>query len=196
MARGDVPSRGRVAAPAVARRAGGRGASVCARPVYRTYIGEEGVDPPDAEVLREAGVEWVADGPEDFVRRWQQTTPVMAKGVEDTAFYRYGRLLALNDVGGDPGGSGSASTASHEANRERAEHWPLAMTTLQTHDTKRSADVRARLRRSRGWLTSSWRWPRPCFLLLRTGTRVVLPADGGGGAGGGGPVARVRREIT
>jgi (1->4)-alpha-D-glucan 1-alpha-D-glucosylmutase len=117
-------------------------ASLCALPVYRTY-GRTG---EDLEVLREAGVEWVADGPDDFFRRWQQTTPpVMAKGVEDTAFYRYAGLLALNDVGGDPGRFGIGVERFHEANRERAEHWPLAMTTLQTHDTKRSADVRARL---------------------------------------------------
>ena len=120
--------------------------SVCALPVYRTYIAERGPSDEDLAVLREAGVGWVADGPEDFVRRWQQTTPpVMAKGVEDTAFYRYGRLLALNDVGGDPGRFGISVARFHEANALRAEHWPLAMTTLQTHDAKRSADVRARI---------------------------------------------------
>ncbi|MFL5846665.1 MAG: alpha-amylase family glycosyl hydrolase [Solirubrobacteraceae bacterium] len=121
-------------------------ASVAALAVYRTYIGEDGPLAEDLEVLREAGVEWVADGPRDFVVRWQQTTPpVMAKGVEDTAFYRYGRLLALNDVGGDPGRFGISVDRFHEANTKRAADWPLAMTTLQTHDTKRSADVRARL---------------------------------------------------
>jgi len=121
-------------------------ASVTALPVYRTYIGEGGTSEEDLAVLREAGVAWVADGPRDFVTRWQQTTPpVMAKGVEDTAFYRYGRLLALNDVGGDPGRFGISIDRFHRANVERAERWPLAMTTLQTHDAKRSADVRARL---------------------------------------------------
>jgi len=121
-------------------------ASLSALPVYRTYVDEGGVDPVDAQVLREAGVAWVASGPADFVRRWQQTTPpVMAKGVEDTAFYRYGRLLALNDVGGDPSRFGISVDAFHRANAARAERWPLAMTTLQTHDAKRSADVRARL---------------------------------------------------
>ena len=60
--------------------------------------------PEDREVLAEAGIEWLLDAPPEFVTRFQQTTPpVMAKGVEDTAFYRYLRLLALNDVGGDPG---------------------------------------------------------------------------------------------
>ena len=121
-------------------------ASVAALPVYRTYVDAGGASDEDGAVLREAGVEWVLDGPREFVTRWQQTTPpVMAKGVEDTAFYRYGRLLALNDVGGDPGRFGITVEAFHRANAHRAEHWPLAMTSLQTHDTKRSADVRARL---------------------------------------------------
>ena len=69
----------------------------------------------------------------------------MAKGVEDTAFYRYTRLLALNDVGGEPSRFGIGAEAFHAANAERAERWPLSMLTLQTHDTKRSADVRARM---------------------------------------------------
>ncbi len=72
-------------------------------PVYRTYIRDGEVAAEDAEILREAGIEWLPETPPEFVTRFQQTTPpVMAKGVEDTAFYRYGRLLALNDVGGDP----------------------------------------------------------------------------------------------
>ena len=121
-------------------------ASLCALPVYRTYVRGDQPSSEDLEVLREAGVEWVLDGPPEFLRRWQQTTPpVMAKGVEDTAFYRYAGLLALNDVGGDPGRFGIPVSRFHEANIERAERWPLAMTSLQTHDTKRSADVRARL---------------------------------------------------
>jgi len=120
--------------------------SLAALPVYRTYVDERGPSDEDLAVLREAGLEWIAGGPRDFVRRWQQTTPpVMAKGVEDTAFYRYGRLLALNDVGGDPGRFGISVERFHEGNVRRASDWPLAMTTLQTHDTKRSADVRARI---------------------------------------------------
>ena len=130
--------------------------AVCALPVYRTYIDRDGVSAQDAAVLREAGVEWVAGGPRDFVTRWQQTTPpVMAKGVEDTAFYRYGRLLALNDVGGDPARFGVPVTHLHEANERRAGDWPQAMLTLQTHDTKRSADVRARLA-ALTWLIDEW----------------------------------------
>jgi (1->4)-alpha-D-glucan 1-alpha-D-glucosylmutase len=85
------------------------------------------------------------DAPE-FVTRFQQTCgPVMAKGVEDTAFYRYLRLSALNEVGGDPGRFGLSVSRFHEACAQRQALWPLSMTTLSTHDTKRSEDVRARL---------------------------------------------------
>ena len=69
----------------------------------------------------------------------------MAKGVEDTAFYRYTRLLALNEVGGDPARFGVAVDDFHAANAAAQDRWPDAMTALSTHDTKRSADVRARL---------------------------------------------------
>ncbi|MBC7372990.1 MAG: malto-oligosyltrehalose synthase [Frankiales bacterium] len=91
----------------------------------------------------------LAEGPveaPEFVTRFQQTCgPVMAKGVEDTAFYRYLRLTALNEVGGDPGRFGLPLAAFHNANAARQRDWPLSMTTLSTHDTKRSEDVRARL---------------------------------------------------
>jgi (1->4)-alpha-D-glucan 1-alpha-D-glucosylmutase len=93
----------------------------------------------------------LAEGPvgphaQEFVTRFQQTCgPVMAKGVEDTAFYRYLRLTALNEVGGDPGRFGLAIEEFHAACVETAQHWPSSMTTLSTHDTKRSEDVRARL---------------------------------------------------
>ena len=82
----------------------------------------------------------------DFALQFQQLTgPAMAKGTEDTAFYRYTRLLALNEVGGDPGRFGVPVAEFHEANRQVQERWPATMTALSTHDTKRSADVRARL---------------------------------------------------
>ncbi|MGB8651923.1 MAG: malto-oligosyltrehalose synthase [Mycobacteriales bacterium] len=82
----------------------------------------------------------------EFVVRFQQTCgPVMAKGIEDTAFYRYLPLTALNEVGGDPGTWGTSVADWHEACLRRVRDWPLAMTTLSTHDTKRSEDVRARL---------------------------------------------------
>jgi (1->4)-alpha-D-glucan 1-alpha-D-glucosylmutase len=69
----------------------------------------------------------------------------MAKGVEDTAFYRYHRLVSLNEVGGDPSGFGAPLEVFHQAMAEAAERWPEGMLTLATHDTKRSGDVRARL---------------------------------------------------
>jgi (1->4)-alpha-D-glucan 1-alpha-D-glucosylmutase len=83
----------------------------------------------------------------DFAVRLQQTWgPVMAKAVEDTAFYRYHRLVALNEVGGDPVLLDDASLEALHAWSERQQaDWPMGMTTLSTHDTKRSEDVRARL---------------------------------------------------
>ena len=82
----------------------------------------------------------------EFVVRFQQTTgPVLAKGVEDTAFYRWSRLLALNEVGGDPDRFGETPGAFHAEAERLAGAWPFTMTTLSTHDTKRQEDVRARL---------------------------------------------------
>jgi len=82
----------------------------------------------------------------DFTMRFQQlTAPVAAKGIEDTAFYRYNRLVSLNEVGGDPGSFGLSVSAFHRTAEERLEKWPHAMLTTSTHDSKRSEDVRARL---------------------------------------------------
>lgn len=140
-------------------------------PVYRTYIapGEpvseadigyitEAVEAanerrPDLDAerlfrfLRDLLVQAVAGGvEEEFCARFQQLTgPVMAKGVEDTAFYVYNRLVSLNEVGGHPGHFGTTVAAFHEAMQEAAAVWPAAMLTSSTHDTKRSEDVRARL---------------------------------------------------
>ena len=88
-----------------------------------------------------------ADGSaEELVVRFQQTTgPVLAKGVEDTAFYRWSRLLTLNEVGGDPDRFGVLPEAFHVEAERLAAGWPATMTTLSTHDTKREEDVRARL---------------------------------------------------
>jgi (1->4)-alpha-D-glucan 1-alpha-D-glucosylmutase len=82
----------------------------------------------------------------EFLMRFQQfTSPVMAKGVEDTAFYCYNRLTSLNEVGSDPGKNGMSVDEFHAyCGRMQATH-PLTMTALSTHDTKRSDDVRARL---------------------------------------------------
>lgn len=82
---------------------------------------------------------------EATVRFEQATGAIMAKGVEDTAYYRYNRTIGLNEVGGDPGRFGSTLAQFHAAQQHRQQHWPESMTTLSTHDTKRSEDVRARL---------------------------------------------------
>jgi (1->4)-alpha-D-glucan 1-alpha-D-glucosylmutase len=81
-----------------------------------------------------------------FAMRFQQfTSPVMAKGLEDTAFYRYNRLVSLNDVGGDLQRFGITTAEFHAANRERLRSWPHTMLATSTHDSKRSEDVRARI---------------------------------------------------
>ncbi len=81
-----------------------------------------------------------------FIMKFQQfTSPVMAKGMEDTSAYIYNRLLSLNEVGGDPRQFGVTRTAFHRANQARAGDWPHTMLTTSTHDTKHSEDVRARL---------------------------------------------------
>ena len=125
--------------------------AVSSLPVYRTYVEPASglVTDADREALGGLPPELARillleePAPPAFVTRFQQTTPaVMAKGVEDTAFYRYGRLLALNDVGGDPSRFGIDVERFHEANAERL---PLGLLTTQTHDAKRSADVRARI---------------------------------------------------
>lgn len=82
----------------------------------------------------------------EFVLRFQQfTSPVMAKGVEDTAFYCYNRLIAMNEVGADPANNGASVADFHAYNTHMHATHPTTMTTLSTHDTKRSDDVRARL---------------------------------------------------
>ena len=75
----------------------------------------------------------------------QVSGPVMAKAAEDTAFYRYFRLLALNEVGGDPRRFGMSVAAFHHLMQDRARSWPRAMVTTATHDTKRGEDARVRL---------------------------------------------------
>jgi len=81
-----------------------------------------------------------------FAMRFQQTTgPVTAKGVEDTAFYLYNRLVSLNEVGGDPARYGESVAVFHARNQQRLERWPESMLATSTHDTKRGEDVRARI---------------------------------------------------
>ncbi len=82
----------------------------------------------------------------EFTMRFQQITgPVMAKGLEDTVFYSYNRLVSLNEVGGNPNQFGTIRKAFHGENIERLKHWPGSLTATSTHDHKRSEDVRARI---------------------------------------------------
>jgi (1->4)-alpha-D-glucan 1-alpha-D-glucosylmutase len=133
-------------------------------PVYRTYL------PPVEEADRKAlagnplsSLLLEGEAPKEFVTRFQQTTPaVMAKGVEDTAFYRYVRLLALNEVGGDPSRFGISVEDFHRGSLERARRFPRGLLITQTHDTKRSGDSRARLGALAGmadeWAAQAERW--------------------------------------
>ncbi len=98
-----------------------------------------------------------------FAMKFQQYTgPVMAKSMEDTAFYRYHSLVSLNEVGGDPRRFGFSPAAFHRANEERQRRWPHAMVTTATHDTKRGEDVRTRIdvlsERPREWAARVRRW--------------------------------------
>jgi len=107
-----------------------------------------------------------------FVLKFQQTTgPIMAKGLEDTVFYIYNRLAALNEVGGEPQQFGLSIDEFHERNLYRHRNWPSALLATSTHDTKRSEDVRARMiaisempelwRRSlQRWRLANRRWKR------------------------------------
>ena len=126
-------------------------------PVYRSYLpdGVEHLDQaltaarnrrPDLEATLEALSPMLRDPGEELAVRFQQTSgAVMAKGVEDTAYYRWTRFIALNEVGGDPARFGLALDDFHAALAHREQIAPHGMTTLSTHDTKRSGDVRARL---------------------------------------------------
>ncbi|HYR23928.1 MAG TPA: malto-oligosyltrehalose synthase [Chthoniobacterales bacterium] len=107
-----------------------------------------------------------------FVLKFQQFTgPIMAKGLEDTVFYIYNRLAALNEVGGEPQQFGLSVEAFHERNLDRHRNWPATLLATSTHDTKRSEDVRARMvaiseipelwRRSlQRWRTANRRWKK------------------------------------
>jgi (1->4)-alpha-D-glucan 1-alpha-D-glucosylmutase len=146
--------------------------SLASLPIYRTYadpgvrtspssVRESAnapeVDPADREAIDVARHRGMSDAvaerltldagaPAEFVTRFQQTTPaITAKGVEDTAFYRDVRLLALNEVGGDPGRFSLSVEDFHARCAERARRFPGNLLITQTHDTKRSGDSRARI---------------------------------------------------
>lgn len=100
-----------------------------------------------------------------FVMKFQQCSgPVMAKGVEDTAFYIYNRLVALNEVGGNPGCFGITAKEFHRLNAERLRDFPQMMLATSTHDTKRSEDVRMRIaalsEMPGAWLQAVKRWSK------------------------------------
>lgn len=144
-----------------------------ALPVYRTYVSVDGVPRRDIAIIDEAvdlamtsreveadePIQFIGrllkldfeDGADiagalDFTRRFQQTTgAVMAKAVEDTVFYRYNRLIALNEVGGEPDHYGADVSAFHEAMQIRLKDQPEGLLATSTHDTKRGEDARARL---------------------------------------------------
>jgi (1->4)-alpha-D-glucan 1-alpha-D-glucosylmutase len=131
---------------------------LCSFPVYRSYLPEgrgnlaealrlaRGARPEAADALDAIAARVLADPGGELATRLQQTSGmVMAKGVEDTAMYRYTRFVALNEVGGDPDRFGVPPAEFHAAAAARDAGWPATMTALSTHDTKRSEDVRARL---------------------------------------------------
>ena len=129
-------------------------AGLAALPVYRTYVDPETGEcsPQDAAAIARLphdvadAMRRRHDAPPEFVVRFQQTTgAVMAKGVEDTALYRHVRLLALNEVGGDPDRFGITVDEFHAASERRLHEWPRTLLAATTHDTKRSADTRARI---------------------------------------------------
>ena len=148
-------------------------ALIAALAVYRTYVDERGASDEDRRLVEAAAMEARERGeaPRDaidlleevlllrgatgeerarrlaFARRFEQVSgPATAKGVEDTALYRYAPLVSRNEVGGDPTRPlADAPALVHEANARRRARWPLALTCTNTHDTKRGADVRARV---------------------------------------------------
>jgi (1->4)-alpha-D-glucan 1-alpha-D-glucosylmutase len=160
-------------------------------PVYRTYVGASG-DPEmskqDTRLIQAAAAaardhlrclsgelfSFLAELlllrhrgklEDDFVQRFQQMTgPIMAKAVEDTAFYCYARFAGLNEVGGDPGRFGASVAAFHQSCQRRQNQWPASMAATATHDTKWGGDVRARLallsERPNEWIEAVRRWSK------------------------------------
>lgn len=137
-------------------------------PVYRTYTAGGGIEPDDRAVLEKTFAQTAEEtrgafddilgflqelllDPADaqrrrFAARFSQLSgPLAAKAVEDTAFYRYLRFVAANEVGGEPGAIGLPTARFHARQRARARTWPHHLVPIATHDHKRGADVRARL---------------------------------------------------
>jgi len=156
----------------------------------RARANETSVDPSVFDFLEKLlSGDLVAEGRSGFnrfaalrcaMRAQQYSGPVMAKGLEDTAFYRYNRFVALNEVGGHPDQFGSNVASFHKANAQRAKRWPYSMLTTSTHDTKRGEDVRARLavlsEMPQEWATQSAGWSR--ILRARRGDiEAAAPPD-------------------
>ncbi|MCD4850353.1 malto-oligosyltrehalose synthase [Arthrobacter sp. AK01] len=130
---------------------------ICCFPIYRTYLpyGQEillesinraAESREDLKAVLEDLTPYLLDTGGELARRFQQTSGmVMAKGVEDTAFFRYTRLGTLTEVGADPTEFALSTQDFHERMARRHAELPLSMTTLSTHDTKRSEDARARI---------------------------------------------------
>jgi (1->4)-alpha-D-glucan 1-alpha-D-glucosylmutase len=164
---------------------------MCTLPVYRTYLAEGG--PIGGETARLTRA--IADSKRRradlsneldrinallmtagrsgkalscFMRMQQYSGPLMAKGVEDTALYRYAPLISANDVGGSPETLGSTPSSFHSFNKRRLANWPYAMNATSTHDTKRGEDFRARI-------NAISEFPSEWTQKIRTWTRLNLP---------------------
>jgi (1->4)-alpha-D-glucan 1-alpha-D-glucosylmutase len=181
-----------------------------AMPVYRTYLdGKSTTDAVDREIILRAvadaqaarrvddadALDFLAEAlllGEKFAARrkqalafmllFQQTTgPVMAKAIEDTAFYRYNRLIALNEVGGEPSSFGLTLDAFHGAMAARQKQQPLGLSTTASHDTKRGEDARARLcvisEIPEVWRNAVERW-RSLNVSCKSGSRHGAVLDG------------------
>ena len=112
-----------------------------------------------------------------FALRFQQlTAPVMAKSVEDTAFYRYSRMVCLNEVGGSPSKYGTTLEEFHLQNIERARSWPLSMISTSTHDTKRGEDTSARIA-VLSEMPDVWQRAVRRFSELSRAMKIVLDGD-------------------
>ncbi|MFE0589028.1 malto-oligosyltrehalose synthase [Micromonospora echinospora] len=157
-------------------------------PVYRGYPpegnrhlatarAEAGRRRPDLTAALDAVTARLRDPDDELGQRFPQLSgAVMAKGVEDTAYYRWSRFVALNEVGGSPAHFGTPPEEFHRFAAARQRRWPRAMTTLSTHDTKRGEDVRARLavlsELPQRWAEQVGRWtaeaplPDPAFAHL------------------------------
>jgi (1->4)-alpha-D-glucan 1-alpha-D-glucosylmutase len=168
------------------------GEVIASFPVYRTYVSAAGVSAEDRRYIEQAVAtgrkrsnaadlsvfdfirrmllietngepQWYRRAITTFAMKFQQvTSAVMAKGLEDTAFYRYNLLVSLNEVGGNPRQFGVSLSQFHDANQSRAQCWPHSMLASSTHDSKRSEDVRARIdvlsEMPAAWRLSLRRW--------------------------------------